>query len=103
MTTNRRLDGTMTCVVTKLGDQQWRGHFYGVWQEVPFSYEGTFRGPVEKLTGNAVIDGAEYAWTGMMGGNETSGWFKGAFGGDRYIGHFDLKRKKNHGKRGSDR
>jgi len=92
LTTNRKLDGTMTCVVTDLGNNQWRGHFYGAWQGVPFSYTVSFSGPPEKLQGRAVIDGADYEWTGAMS-QGSSGWFKGSFGGNRYVGSFDLKRK----------
>jgi hypothetical protein len=31
VTTNRPLDGTLTCVVTDLGDNKWRGQFHGFW------------------------------------------------------------------------
>jgi hypothetical protein len=92
VTTNRKLDGTMTCVVTDLGDTHWRGHFYGVWQGVQFAYTVRFSGPSEKLQGTAVIDGADYEWTGEMG-QKSPGWFKGSFGGSRYIGSFNLKQK----------
>ena len=34
-TTNRKLDGKMTCVVTDLGSEKWRGRFYGIWQAAP--------------------------------------------------------------------
>src|SRR5205809_7674405 len=66
VTTNRKLDGPMTCVVTDLGDNKWRGHFYGAWQGVNFSYKVDFSGPPEKLRGRAVIDDADYEWTGEM-------------------------------------
>jgi hypothetical protein len=92
LTTNRKLDGTMTGVVTDLGNQQWRGHFYGVWQGVAFSYTVKFSGPPDKLQGTAVIDGADYEWTGSMS-QEAPGWFKGSFGGSRYFGRFQLKQK----------
>src|SRR4051794_32862730 len=83
LTTNRRLDGTLTCVVTELGDRQWRGRFFGTWQGVDFSYTVDFSGPPDKLKGKAVIDGAHYDWTGEMGQE-----FKGRFTGDRYLGSF---------------
>jgi len=92
VTTNRKLDGTMTCIVTDLGDNQWRGHFSGVWEGVSFSYKVDFSGPPEKLRGQAMIDGAFYEWTGEMD-KESSGWFKGKFSGSRYIGSFRLKQK----------
>ena len=92
VTTNRPLDGTLTCVVTDLGGNRWRGHFYGVWQGVEFSYKVNFSGPPEKLRGQAVIDGADYEWTGQMS-REAPGSFKGKFWGSRYAGSFDLKQK----------
>jgi hypothetical protein len=92
VTTNRKLDGPLTCVVTDPGDNQWQGHFYGAWQGRPFSYTVRFRGPPEKLHGKATIDGADYEWTGAMG-KESPGGFKGSFGGTRYVGSFDLKQK----------
>ncbi|HYT95213.1 MAG TPA: hypothetical protein VEL76_41230 [Gemmataceae bacterium] len=92
VTTNRKLDGPLICVVTDLGNNQWRGHFSGVWEGVEFSYTVTFRGPPDKLSGEARIDGADYQWTGTMS-QESSGWFKGTFGGNRYLGSFALQRK----------
>jgi hypothetical protein len=92
VTTNRPLDGTLKCVVTDLGNDRWRGHFSGTWNGQPFSYEVDFRGPPDRLRGQAVIDGAEYEWTGEMG-KGPPGWFKGRFGGSRYSGHFTLKQK----------
>jgi len=89
VTTNRKLDGTMTCVVTDLGDNRWRGHFYGVWYGQEFSYRVNFSGPPENLRGRAVIDGADYEWTGQMGKER----FSGKFWGNRYIGSFSLKQK----------
>src|SRR5262245_7161868 len=65
-TTNRKLDGTMTCVVKDQGDGKWTGRFYGIWQAVPFDYTVPFTGKAEKLTGKAMIDGADYTWTGDM-------------------------------------
>jgi hypothetical protein len=94
VTTNRPLDGTLTCVVTDLGNNQWRGHFYGTWQGTTFSYRVDFRGPPEDLRGRATIDGARYEWTGEMS-RGTPGWFKGKFTGDRYAGSFSLKRKSD--------
>src|ERR1700722_8936197 len=80
LTTNRKLDGTMTCVVTELGDNQWRGHFSGVWDGVPFSYKVEFSGTPDKLRGQAMIDGAFYEWTGEMD-KESQNWFKGRVDG----------------------
>lgn len=88
-TTNRKLDGIMTCAVTDLGDEKWQGRFYGVWQGVAFDYVVTFTGPRSALRGKAQIDGADYTWTGEL----TSTAFKGTFGGNRYVGSFDLARK----------
>ena len=92
VTTNRQLDGTMTCVVTDLGDNKWRGHFHGVWFGQEFSYEVEFSGPPDKLRGQAVIDGADYEWTGQMSKGAT-GRFKGKFWGSAYNGYFNLKQK----------
>jgi hypothetical protein len=92
ITTNRPLDGTMTCVVTELGENKWRGHFYGVWQGQSFSYVVDFSGPPDKLRGTATVDGAFYEWTGQMS-TDAPGWFKGSFGGTRYAGSFNLKQK----------
>lgn len=92
ITTNRPLTGTMTCVVTDQGNNQWRGHFYGIWQGVQFSYKVRFSGPPEMLKGKAIIDGADYEWTGTMT-KGTPGSLKGSFTGGRYEGSFDLKRK----------
>src|SRR5262249_44139278 len=92
LTTNRRLDGPITCVVTDLGDNQWRGHFHGVWQGQEFSYKVTFTGPPDKLRGKAVIDGADYEWSGEMI-QGAAGRFKGTFWGNRYHGSFTLKQK----------
>jgi hypothetical protein len=88
-TTNRKLDGPMTCVVKELGSDRWQGRFYGVWQGVPFDYTVPFTGQSSDLRGTATIDGASYTWTGSI----TSGVFKGTFGGSRYIGSFELKEK----------
>src|SRR5579871_3546963 len=92
VTTNRPLDGTLSCAVTDLGGNQWRGHFSGEWRGRPFSYTVDFSGPPEKLHGKAIIDGAEYEWTGSMS-RRSPGWFRARFGGNRYVGGFDLKEK----------
>src|SRR6478672_1181090 len=83
-TTNRKLDGRMTCAVKDLGDNKWTGRFYGVWQGVPFDYTVPFSGPPDKLQGKATIDGADYIWSGSF--NEDDGRFKASFGGNRYSG-----------------
>src|SRR3954451_17232753 len=92
VTTNRPLDGTLTCVVTDLGGNQWRGHFSGVWQGQAFSYQVNFSGPPERLRGRAVIDGGDYEWTGEMS-QGSPGWFRGRFTGNRYEGSFRLRQK----------
>ncbi len=94
LTTNRKLDGTMTCVVTNLGGQKWAGTFSGVWEGVPFSYKVQFSGPPEKVRGQAQINGAFYEWTGEMD-QASAGRFRGQFRGSRYLGSFSLKRKGN--------
>jgi hypothetical protein len=91
-TTNRPLEGTMTCVVTELGVQKWQGRFFGVWQGVPFDYTVPFTGAPTNLRGTALIDGANYTWIGQIR-EETPNTFKGSFGGDRYEGSFDLKER----------
>src|SRR5690242_10496768 len=83
VTTNRHLDGKMTCVVTPLGPNKWRGHFYGVWDGQSFSYKVVFRGPPNNLRGRAVINGADYQWTGEMA-HGSPGSFKGKFRSSRY-------------------
>ena len=90
-TTNRVLDGTMTCKISQLNEEEWRGRFAGVWQGVPFDYTVTFSGPASQLQGKATIDGAEYLWTGAV---DAEGNFMGRFGGSRYEGHFKLTRAK---------
>ncbi len=89
---NRKLNGDMTCVVTENGKDKWKGHFYGTWEGRKFSYNVDFTGPPDKLVGKAVIDGADYDWTGEIGA-QSPGWFKGSFTGNRYTGSFDLKQK----------
>ena len=92
-TTNRKLDGTLTCVVSDLGAEQWRGRFFGTWQGTSFDYTVAFTGPPSDLHGTAQIDGADYSWTGQIT-NDAPRTFKGTFGGSRYAGYFDLKEKK---------
>jgi hypothetical protein len=92
-TTNRPLDGQMTCIVKELDKDLWQGRFYGVWQGVPFDYTVKFSGPPSSLKGTAVIDHADYTWTGAID-DESPATFKGKFGGSRYTGHFALKEKK---------
>jgi hypothetical protein len=87
-TTNRKLDGVMTSIVTPLADQQWDGRFFGSWQGIDFDYKVKFQGPPEHLQGVATIEGAEYEWRGRINGD----LFRVNFGGDRYEGSFELKR-----------
>jgi hypothetical protein len=88
-TTNRKLDGEMTCVVSEIGPKKWQGRFYGVWQGVAFDYKVPFSGPTSDLRGTAQVDGADYAWKGQI----ESGGFAGTFGGSRYSGYFELQEK----------
>jgi hypothetical protein len=90
-TTNRKLDGTMTCVVSEMGVQKWKGRFYGVWQGVPFDYTVNFAGTPDQLRGVATIDGAHYDWQGALTDDSR---FTGRFGGTRYTGYFDLTRSR---------
>ena len=92
-TTNRKLDGTMTCVVSDFGDEKWKGRFYGVWQGVPFDYTVNFAGPPSELRGTATIDGAHYDWHGSLS-DDSASRFTGKFGGTRYTGYFDLTRSR---------
>ncbi|MBC7856725.1 MAG: hypothetical protein IAF94_25120 [Pirellulaceae bacterium] len=91
-TTNRKLDGPMTCVVTSLGEDKWQGRFYGVWFGQAFDYTVTFSGSPTELAGKAVIDGADYTWKGKIQ-KDSTGIFTGTFGGSRYEGYFSLKEK----------
>ena len=59
-TTNRKLDGAMTCVATPLGQQEWSCHFFGTWQGASFDYTVSFLGPWDDLRGTALVDGANY-------------------------------------------
>lgn len=92
-TTNRKLDGIMTAAVKPIGEDRWQGRFYGVWQGVPFDYTVKFEGKPNSLKGTAVIDYADYTWTGAID-DESPATFTGKFGGSRYTGHFELKEKK---------
>jgi hypothetical protein len=95
-TINRKLDGIMTAVVKDLGNDKFQGRFYGVWQGVPFDYTVKFDGPPENLTGTAVIDHADYQWSGSIDERPSAqgpATFQGKFGGSRYTGYFDLKEK----------
>jgi len=98
-TTNRPLEGTLTCIVTDLGGDRWRGKFDGEWQGRPFSYTVEFRGPPDKLSGEAKIDGADYQWTGEIDHGE----FTGRFGGNRYAGSFNLKEQAERGRAAASR
>jgi hypothetical protein len=88
--TNREIDGAMTGVVKSLGNNKWHARFYGEWQGLSYSYEVEFSGPPQKLSGTAVIDDANYVWTGSI----AQEGFVGSFTGDRYVGTFTLKRKR---------
>lgn len=87
-TTNRPLEGQMTCVVTPLEKSEWQGRFFGVWQGVSFDYTVDFTGPPNDLRGTATIDGAAYEWRARIQPDR----FKANFTGDRYEGSFDLRR-----------
>ncbi len=87
-TTNRKLDGEMTCVVERRTADSWEGRFFGTWQGVNFDYKVAFSGSPDDLTGSATIDGAAYQWRGLM----TREIFKANFTGDRYLGSFELHR-----------
>ncbi len=97
-TTNRRLDGAMTCVVKEIGPEKWQGRFHGIWQGVPFDYTVPFSGPPSNLQGTATIDGASYAWKGSIAPADSADpasppAFKATFTGNRYLGAFDLVKK----------
>ena len=87
-TTNRKLDGDMTCIVTPIARHEWQGRVYGTWQGVPFDYTVNFTGAAKDLRGRATIDGAAYEWRARIDRER----FLANFSGDRYTGSFDLKR-----------
>jgi hypothetical protein len=95
-TTNRKLDGRMTCIMTDLGEQKWQGRFFGVWQGVPFDYSVSFSGPLTELRGTAVIDHANYIWAGRVDEGSPA-LFRGNFDGDRYRGSFELNERPKTG------
>lgn len=88
VTTNRKLDGTMKCVLKNTGGRNWEGTFDGVWQGQYFKYTVKWEGIPSALKGKATIDGANYDWEGQLSENS----FKATFGGNRYRGYFDLKK-----------
>ena len=92
-TTNRKLDGIMTCVLKDLGEDKWQGRFYGIWQGVPFDYTVKFTGSPQGFKGTAVVDFADYTWTGSID-DSSPAVFNGKFGGSRYTGFFALKEQK---------
>jgi hypothetical protein len=107
-TTNRKLNGTMNCLVKPLSDGHWQGRFWGTWEHVPLDYTVEFsrddqapseatrvvsvdvKAPrnSESVTGKATIDGAHYDWNGILGPDQ----FMIQFTGSRYEGHLELKR-----------
>jgi hypothetical protein len=89
-TTNRKLDGTMTCAIRMVEKEKWLGRFWGTWQGVDFDYAVDFSGPPDHLHGQAIVDGVAYEWKGRMNDRQ----FRANFGGDRYSGSFDLKREE---------
>ena len=70
--------------------EQWEARFVRVWQGAEFDYTVQFNGPASDLRGSAVIDGASYEWRGAISENR----FAAHFTGDRYVGSFDLSRRK---------
>jgi hypothetical protein len=87
-TTNRSLDGAMTCIIRPQANDKWQGRFFGTWQGVNFDYKVDFQGPPDDLRGTATIDGVMYRWRGRIDSQR----FRANFGGDRYRGSFDLRR-----------
>ena len=87
-TKNRKLEGEMSCAVTPVAKEAWRGHFHGTFQGAPFDYKVDFTGPAGNLKGTATVDGADYRWRGRMSREQ----FKANFSGVNYSGSFDLKR-----------
>lgn len=90
MTTNRPLDGRMTCELQPVGKEKWRAHFEGIWQGVAFDYTVHFIGPDSALRCDTKVDGAAYTAHGVL----TAEHFKARFGGDRYEGSLTMKRVK---------
>ncbi len=90
-TTNRKLDGTVTCAIRRIDKENWHGRFWGTWQGIDFDYAVDFSGPPDHLHGQATIDGATYEWKGRINARQ----FRANFGGDRYSGSFDLKRDES--------
>lgn len=87
-TKGKILDGIMTCNVNTVDQKTWQGTFFGTWNGVDFSYDVNWSGPMERLTGQAVVDGVNYQWQGSIDNN---GNFKGTFESPRYDGYFNLK------------
>jgi hypothetical protein len=87
-TTNRKLDGDMSCVVTLTARHELQGRFQGTWQGAPFDYMVHFTGTANDLRGTATIDGASYECRASINRER----FRANFSGDRYTGSFDLKR-----------
>jgi len=52
-----------------------------------------FTGSPQDFKGTAVIDYADYTWTGSLDDSKPA-VFEGKFGGSRYTGFFTLKEKK---------
>ncbi len=87
-TKGKILDGIMICNVNTSDQKTWMGTFSGTWNGVNFSYDVTWTGPMERLTGQAVVDGVNYQWQGSI---DKEGNFKGNFESPRYDGYFNLK------------
>ncbi len=94
-TTNRKLDGTMTCAIRMVEKEKWHGRFWGTWQGVDFDYAVDFFGPSDHLDGQATIDGVAYEWKGRMNDRQ----FRANFGGDRYSALLTSKGTKRPGQR----
>ena len=89
-TYNRPLNGRMTAIVTKDGEDRYQARFYGTWQGVRHDDTVKFRGPLDNCTGSATIDGASYQWRGRI----DKDIFEVNFTGNRYSGKFKLQRMK---------
>jgi hypothetical protein len=106
-TKNKKLNGTANCQIKLLAKDKWQGRFWGLWEHVPFDYTVEFgvdhsatktrtlaagqsssKVRLIPVVGKAVIDGANYDWTGQLSAEE----FKIQFTGDRYEGSMDMKR-----------